>query len=317
MYLNERDDPLGAHLFAMTGHRWRNLRAKLSPTFSSGKMKGMFGLVVECGKGLVERVKGLEVVDVKECVSSYNIELIGSCAFGLDCASRGGDFQKMSERVFHTNFFEGTKRGVAILFPDLARGLRVSLTPKPVETFFTNLIKSTIKQRKDNSVRRNDFLQLLLEVQEKEGLSFEEMCAQCFVFFLGGFETTSTLASYCLFELAKNQDVQDKVRDEVRRVCGGEEDFSYEAIHGMKYLGCVLEGKKQKTKKFKKVRLCCCYKLTVGKLIIIPWYKTKSIFISISSTFSKNHCYTIILKLCFKNSYLSLESQYSTCELLT
>jgi cytochrome P450 family 6 len=55
VYVNE-NDPLQAHLVNVSGARWRNLRAKLTPTFTSGKMKGMFQVMAESQKDLQTRM---------------------------------------------------------------------------------------------------------------------------------------------------------------------------------------------------------------------------------------------------------------------
>jgi cytochrome P450 family 6 len=65
------------------------------------------------------------------------------------------------------------------------------------------------------------------------------------VFFLAGFETSSTTMAFCLYELALNPDIQERVRTEIDTVLeehGG--DIAYEAISETEYLDKVVNGEK-------------------------------------------------------------------------
>lgn len=71
----------------------------------------------------------------------------------------------------------------------------------------------------------------------------EEAAAQAFIFFLAGFETTSTTISFALFEMAQNQEIQQKAREEVQCLLEKHGDINYESIMEMHYLDTVIFGK--------------------------------------------------------------------------
>jgi cytochrome P450 family 6 len=74
-------------------------------------------------------------------------------------------------------------------------------------------------------------------------MTMDEMAAQVFIFFIAGFETSSTTMGFCLYELALNPDIQQRVRDEIDTVLlkhGGA--ITYEAIQDMEYLDKTVSG---------------------------------------------------------------------------
>jgi hypothetical protein len=94
-------------------------------------------------------------------------------------------------------------------------------------------------------------------------VTIEVMAAQAFVFFLAGFETSSTTMTFCLYELALNPDIQQRLRAEIDTVLhrhGG--NITYDSIFEMEYLEKVVDGKRKQSAGLNRSRYSCitmCY----------------------------------------------------------
>lgn len=260
IYTNEKDDPLSAHLFSLDGSKWRSLRIKLSPTFTSGKMRFMFPTIVEVSnrfnQALKEIVEKDNVIDVKDILARFTTDVIGTCAFGLECNSLkdpNAEFRKYGRLVFEDPL-NSIFRRVIMLFPKLAHKLHVIMTRKDVSEFFLGIVKETIEHREQNDVKRNDFMDMLIELKNNdtldednnvklEKLTFEQVAAQAFVFFIAGFETSSTLMMFSLYEMALNPGIQEKARHQINAVLARHnEKLSYEAVKEMVYIDQIVTG---------------------------------------------------------------------------
>jgi cytochrome P450 family 6 len=253
MYVNEKDDPLSAHIFNLGGDRWKNLRNKLTPTFTSGKMKMMFPIIVAVAEEFEKTLRASMVVDneldMKDLLARFTTDVIGTCAFGLDCNSLkdpNTEFRKYGKKIVEpqVSFFKQIFTGS---FQGLSKKLGLSITEKEVETFFMNTVRDTIAHREANNVQRNDFMSLLIQlknhVDPSSRLTIEEIAAQSFVFFFAGFETSSTAMSLALYELAQNQKAQNKARECAQKVLERHDGkLTYEAMNEMGYIEQCIKG---------------------------------------------------------------------------
>uniref|UniRef100_A0A182PYV4 Uncharacterized protein n=1 Tax=Anopheles epiroticus TaxID=199890 RepID=A0A182PYV4_9DIPT len=260
VFNDAKADPLSAHLFALEGHEWRVLRQKLTPTFTSGRMKQMFGTIQQVAGEFLKYMNENchREIEMKNVLARFTTDVIGTCAFGIECntlKNPDSDFLKYGNKVFEQDTLLMLKFMFASTFKTLAKRIGMKLTDEGVERFFLQVVRETVEYREMNNVQRNDFMNLLLQIKNKgsldggdepikgaaSGLTMNELAAQVFVFFLAGFETSSTTMNFCLYELAKNPDIQERLREEIERAVeenGGE--VTYDMVMGVQYLDNVI-----------------------------------------------------------------------------
>lgn len=85
MYYNEVDDPLSAHLIRVDGEKWRKLRTKMSPLFSSASLKFIFPSIVEIGErfcanlhdAAMQHIGNDDGLEIRDWCSRFFIDTIG------------------------------------------------------------------------------------------------------------------------------------------------------------------------------------------------------------------------------------------------
>ncbi|XP_012222539.1 probable cytochrome P450 6a14 [Linepithema humile] len=262
MYCNEKIDPLSGHLFLLPGKKWRNLRVKLTPTFTSGKIKQMFMILKECSeefaKSLESKAQTKDCIEIKDIFARYSTDIIMSAAFGIksDCISQpDNEFRYWGKKVFEEKPFWNA---ILMFAPQVMDFFSIPFNDRGVSNFFTKMFRDNVEYRQTHNVIRHDFMNLLIQLMEKgyvepddekdinnesstaTKLTILEAAAQAYVFFLAGFETSSTTATYCLYELAQNQDLQNKVCKEIDEMLKKHGELNYNAVNDMTYLHKVI-----------------------------------------------------------------------------
>lgn len=209
VYNNVRDDPLSGNLFTIEDEAWKNMRAKLTPTFTSGKMKMMFETLVDIADNMtaqLEKEPNLEMIEIKEPLGKFTTDVIGNIAFGLEMNSikdPDAEFRKMGKKIFDQDTNLQIKIFFMTTFKSIARRLRMKFFSEDVSKFFLRTIRETIEYREKNKIERNDVMDLLMKLKDEGNLSFYELAAQCFIYFFAGNSNQTQVIDEVLLSLLK------------------------------------------------------------------------------------------------------------------
>ncbi|ORX53689.1 cytochrome P450 [Hesseltinella vesiculosa] len=236
---------LGNGLLVAEGDIHRMQRKMLNPAFSLSALRGMVPLMTVPGvrlrrKWLSQAKESTEPVEliVSKDLSLATLDVIGITAMGSNFESldkyNTPDENKISRAYLDVFSVDASLvRVLAFFFPLLGklptkRALEVKEHRRQLDLETRKLVDQGILRNKSVSndltleqERAKDLLDLMVKsVDEASGYSMtpEDLQNQCLTFLAAGHETTSVALSWCLWLLAKNPEIQDALREEVRPV---------------------------------------------------------------------------------------------------
>ncbi|XP_032678361.1 cytochrome P450 6k1-like [Odontomachus brunneus] len=285
----DTNDRLGyANLFFIRNPAWKVLRTKLTPVFTSGKLKKMFELMLECADNLDIYINSLglednsKTLDVKELIAKFTTDVIGSTAYGLNVNSLNNpdaEFRKHGKKIFQYDFVRSFEILAVFFLPTIVRLAGIHMFGKESSNFLRKAFWETMLQRMQSGQKRNDLIDALIELkkthsdQNLEGFKFDgdDLVAQAAVFFAAGFETSSTVTAFTLYELAIHPEIQTRLRKEiVNALKESNGDISYDMTMSLPYLDMVVSEtlRKYPTLPFLDRRTMDTYKVPNSDLVI-------------------------------------------------
>lgn len=169
--------------------------------------------------------------DIRDISLRYTCDMISNSIFNVDAHS----FSTENPEIFkHCNkIMTGITGALSSLMPK-------QMFPTESAAFFKRLLIDAIGHKNDVSYKRDDFLTHILASQQKKNLSVDEMLAQTWTIFMESFETSGIALSFMLYELSKNQKIQDKLRKEILENLNDDDNLMrYETMMELQYLDQV------------------------------------------------------------------------------
>lgn len=248
------DEGLGVNMFHADGDRWRVLRHRFTPLFTSGKLKNMLYLMTDRGDKVINYIDQICHEQLEQPIhlllQKFTIGSITACAFGVDLNDdMMQTLEKIDKILFNTNY------GVELdmMYPGILKKINRSLLPEVIRKFFYDLTKTVLNQRGGMPTNKKDFIDLILELRQNKIIeSFKRnddedvktlemtnsvIAAQTFIFYAAGYETSASTMTHLFYELALNPQIQEILIaeiDEVLKRHNGE--VSYECLSDMRYL---------------------------------------------------------------------------------
>lgn len=271
---NAKSDPLSTNLFLLKGAPWKYLRYKMTPTFTTFRIKKMFPLMQKCGSQFgdyLQNIVGLnKTTEMKETAAKYATDIITTCAFGIESnclTDPKAEFRVFGRQIFDYTVYRSFEFMSMFMLPLAVKYLNMQFFSKNTTDFLRKAFWDTMTVREEKKIQRDDFMDLLLQLKNKSQVDIDKndeemkeyneneinnlkdlfefkgdyLVAQAAIFFTAGFESNASTTSFTLYHLAKKPHLQNKLRAEILGALGKQNgQVTYDIIKDMPYLHMVV-----------------------------------------------------------------------------
>ncbi|SPP75115.1 probable cytochrome P450 6t3 [Drosophila guanche] len=242
-------DPMGSLTLPLAKyHNWRESRQSMAQLFTSGRMREsmyplMMRVVTDLEQYLLRKLgdRSERMLPLSKMCQLYTTDVTGNLFYSMDV---GGLRRGKSQLLKKTKeLFDPDPRKVldfmSIFFlPQWTKLLRAKVFSKEYAQFMRSLVGHPRKRS------RGDLIDQLLHLQSSRPSGHyaqhpDFIASQASIILLAGFETSSALLGFTLYELAKQPDLQKRLREELADAFSLAPTLTYETLVTLPFLRMV------------------------------------------------------------------------------
>lgn len=167
------------NLFFIKNPAWKQIRSRLTPFFTSGKMKQMFHLMNETGDELNALMMSMKINDntkmfcteMKDLCARYTTDIVASCAFGVKANSLrdpNSEFRKCGRAIFDFTLARAIEFTSLFFIPEIVPIFRFKTFSKPSTKFLRDSIEYVMDEREKAGTIRNDLIDTLVSLRNED-----------------------------------------------------------------------------------------------------------------------------------------------------
>ncbi|KAI3318858.1 cytochrome P450 [Xylariaceae sp. AK1471] len=223
---------LGEGLIMVEGDQHKFLRKNTMPAFSFRHIKDLYPMMwtksvlmttvlqdaLESGEG-----KGTGIIDLSNWTSRVTLDIIGVAGMGREFNT----LKKAEDPLLniYEQLLEPAPEKLAFAMTSIALGLPfVRMLPWKMNNLFKHLTSTLsdlcmpmLQEKKDAIIKsKDDHFDILSLLIKSGNFTDDQLRDQLLTFLAAGHETTSSALSWACYLLAKHQDLQEKLREEIR-----------------------------------------------------------------------------------------------------
>lgn len=156
---------------------WKAQRNKLTPVFTSGKLKGMLAILDDYAIKLLQRLRNHpDHVDVRTIIGNYVTDGITKCFFGIESFSQDeeeSEFKIMLNKLGNISLKVVWSRICYFFYPKLVNPLKLEFGENHLLEYFCDAFHEAIKAREKSKIRQNDFIDIINDLRNDEEFAKE------------------------------------------------------------------------------------------------------------------------------------------------